>query len=74
MGLVYSGFGLLIDNALSLGAKETRVLFNHTFKEKYVLIEDNGNSSKSWPNSHEFINDMLVIRTYVEENIDQLDS
>ena len=40
MPLPYSAFGLLIDNSLLLGAKEARVIFSHTFKEKYCLIEE----------------------------------
>ena len=62
----YSAFGLLLDNALLLAAKESRVIFNHNYKEKYVLIEDNGSTSKLWNHNSEFINDLLVMRTYVE--------
>lgn len=46
---VYSAFGLLMDNALLLGARETRVIFGHTFKEKYCLVEDNGTTQNMWP-------------------------
>jgi hypothetical protein len=74
LSFVYSALGLLVDNALLVGAKETRILFNHTFKEKYCLIEDNGSTAKMWPGWQEFVSDMLAIRTYIEENIDQLDA
>jgi hypothetical protein len=48
-------------------------VFHHNFKEKYCLIEDNGNSQYLWSDHQDFITDLVVFRTYVEENIDQLE-
>lgn len=61
----FNAIGLLMDNALILGAKETKVIFG-TSKNKYILIEDNGHGNRIWSNNLEFINDFLFMRTYVE--------
>jgi hypothetical protein len=70
---VFSAFGLLVDNCLLLKAKDCKVVFHHTFKEKYCLIEDNGSAHHLWGSHSDFIGDLLIFRTYVEENIDQLE-
>jgi len=70
---VFSAFGLLVDNCLLLQAKDCKIVFHHTFKEKYCLVEDNGNTQHLWDNHNDFITDLLIFRTYVEENIDQLE-
>lgn len=61
----FSAFGLLMDNALIIGAKDTQVIFGHSSKDKFILIMDNGTPSKLWVNNSEFINDFLFMRTYV---------
>ena len=62
---VYSAFGLLVDNALILKAKDCRVVFHHTAKEKFCLIQDNGNAQTLWDNHNDFISDLMIIKTYV---------
>lgn len=54
-----------------LGSKDTYVLFNHTYKDKYCLIEDNGVVSNLWDNYQQFFSDLIVFKTNVEEDIDQ---
>lgn len=70
---VFSAFGLLVDNALILKAKDCRVVFHHNSKEKFCLIQDNGNAQTLWDSHNDFISDLMIIKTYVEENIDQLE-
>lgn len=70
---VFSAFGLLVDNTTLLGATDCRVVFHATSKEKFCMIQDNGNPALLWEKGSDFISDLLSMRTYVEANIDQLD-
>lgn len=59
----FNAFGLLVDNSNLIKSTHINIEALHLNKEKFLLIEDDGQVENLWSTEEEFLEDMIKFRT-----------
>ncbi len=70
MQFPFNAFGLLVDNSNLIKSTQINISCCSAGKEKYLVIEDDGNCENIWTGEDEFIEDMMKFRTISEQEME----
>lgn len=70
MQFPFNAFGLLVDNSNLIKSTQISISCCSAGKEKYLVIEDDGNCENIWTGEDEFIEDMMKFRTISEQEME----